>query len=138
MSVRDSATHQPEASARRFVERLADASGWCRGFAHGRLASAGAPSRRRKIIATAAGCEYSAGNPVDANDTNGFSYPEAAPMMLPLFPLRWATLMLAGVLCLVLAGCGPSKLTKENYDKIQNDMTLAQVAEILGSGTKQA
>lgn len=39
--------------------------------------------------------------------------------------------------CVALAGCGPSKLTKANYEKIKNDMTLQQVEEILGRGEQQ-
>lgn len=40
-------------------------------------------------------------------------------------------------LCLSLTGCGKDKLTKENFDKVKNDMTLAQVEAILGEGTSQ-
>jgi hypothetical protein len=40
-------------------------------------------------------------------------------------------------LCLMLTGCRKSKVTQENYDKIKNDMTLAQVEAILGEGTSQ-
>jgi len=44
--------------------------------------------------------------------------------------------LLCGVL---LCGCGgPSKVTKENLDKIKNDMTLKQVEEILGEGKQTA
>jgi hypothetical protein len=38
------------------------------------------------------------------------------------------------LVCSVLGGC-ESKVTAENYEKIQNGMTLAKVEEILGSGT---
>jgi hypothetical protein len=41
------------------------------------------------------------------------------------------------MLCFMLSGCGPSKVTKANFDKIQNDMTLKQVEELLGEGTSQ-
>ncbi|HOW17918.1 MAG TPA: DUF3862 domain-containing protein [Phycisphaerae bacterium] len=37
---------------------------------------------------------------------------------------------------LLISGCG--KVTKGNYDKIQNGMTLAQVEAILGKGTEKA
>src|SRR5258708_11712514 len=48
--------------------------------------------------------------------------------------------MVGALLCGVfLGGCGgPSKITKENLDKIKNDMTLKQVEEILGEGTQTA
>jgi hypothetical protein len=37
------------------------------------------------------------------------------------------------------SGCGgPSKITKENFDKIKNDMTQKQVEDILGEGTQTA
>ena len=37
------------------------------------------------------------------------------------------------VACLTLAGCGGNKaLTKENFDKIQPNMTLAEVQTLLG------
>jgi len=38
------------------------------------------------------------------------------------------------VLCFLLTGCVKSKVTKDNYDKIKNDMTLAEVEAILGKG----
>jgi hypothetical protein len=38
---------------------------------------------------------------------------------------------------LLLPGCGPSKLTKENFDKIKPGMTVQQVEEVLGSGSPQ-
>lgn len=57
--------------------------------------------------------------------------------MLPVPFCRRAATLAAAFLCLALAGCGPTKITKANYDKIQNDMTLAQVEEILGSGNRQ-
>jgi hypothetical protein len=49
---------------------------------------------------------------------------------------RLASLAILGVLCLILTGC-KNKVTKENYDKITNDMTVDEVEAILGSGTKQ-
>ncbi len=40
-------------------------------------------------------------------------------------------------LCFTATGCGKSKITKENFDKIKNDMTLKEVEAILGEGTSQ-
>jgi hypothetical protein len=40
-------------------------------------------------------------------------------------------------LCLILTGCGNKKVTKDNFDKIKNDMTLQEVQDILGEGTRQ-
>jgi hypothetical protein len=40
-------------------------------------------------------------------------------------------------LCLALTGCGKSKITQENFDKIKKDMTLKEVEAILGEGTSQ-
>jgi hypothetical protein len=45
------------------------------------------------------------------------------------FGMRWV--MVAAV---VMAGC-ESKVTAENYDKVNNGMSLSQVESILGSGT---
>jgi hypothetical protein len=50
---------------------------------------------------------------------------------------RLASLAVLFVLCFALTGCGKSKVTKENFDKITNDMTLAEVEAILGAGDKQ-
>jgi major membrane immunogen (membrane-anchored lipoprotein) len=57
--------------------------------------------------------------------------------MMPSSSARVASLAVLFVLCFVLTGCGKSKVTKENFDKITNDMTLAQVEAILGEGDKQ-
>jgi len=48
------------------------------------------------------------------------------------------SIKLAGVcvLCLLVPACGASKITKANYDKVQEGMTLQQVEGILGSGDK--
>ncbi len=43
---------------------------------------------------------------------------------------------LLGLAVLVLSGC--NKLSKSNYDKIQNGMTSSQVEDILGQGTEKA
>lgn len=43
------------------------------------------------------------------------------------------------LLSLFLAGCGgPSKVTKDNYAKVKDGMTVKQVEEILGEGTHTA
>ena len=39
-------------------------------------------------------------------------------------------------LCLVIPACGNRKVTKANFDKITNGMTLQEVEGILGKGTK--
>jgi hypothetical protein len=38
-------------------------------------------------------------------------------------------------LCFIMSGCGKTKITKENFDKIENGMTLQEVEHILGDGT---
>jgi len=38
--------------------------------------------------------------------------------------------------CLMIPACGKSKLTKENFDKINNGMTLQEVEAVLGKGSK--
>jgi hypothetical protein len=53
----------------------------------------------------------------------------------PIARLGWVVLVL--MLCLVLPACGKKKVTKANFDQIQNDMTLAEVEKVLGAGTKQ-
>jgi hypothetical protein len=53
------------------------------------------------------------------------------------FPKLWA-----GVLCLALSlslmSCSGSKLTQDNFDKIQTGMTMAQVQAILGEATESS
>ena len=48
----------------------------------------------------------------------------------------------AGALCLAISlsliSCGGSKLTQENFEKIQTGMTLAQVQAILGEPTESS
>jgi outer membrane protein assembly factor BamE (lipoprotein component of BamABCDE complex) len=48
----------------------------------------------------------------------------------------------AGALCLVISlsliSCGGSKLTQENFEKIQTGMTLVQVQAILGEPTESS
>jgi len=52
--------------------------------------------------------------------------------------MRNATLVLlmGCVLGAMLTGCGKPGLTKDNYDKISDGMTLAQVEKLLGPGKK--
>jgi len=47
-----------------------------------------------------------------------------------------STVVCFAVLALVLAGC-KSKVTKANFDKIQEGMTLKEVENILGEGKQQ-
>jgi hypothetical protein len=46
----------------------------------------------------------------------------------------WVLLLVA---CLMLTGCG-RKLTKANFDKVQNGMSLSDVQQLLGKGEKEA
>jgi hypothetical protein len=39
--------------------------------------------------------------------------------------------------CLLVCGCGKNKVTKANFDKLKEGMTLAEVEAILGPGEKQ-
>ena len=50
---------------------------------------------------------------------------------------RMVGVVLACVICLGLTGCG-SKVSKANYDKIKDGMSLAEVEGILGKGTEQS
>src|SRR5262245_39593756 len=50
---------------------------------------------------------------------------------------RLAKITLLLALCFIFIGCGNSKVTKDNFDKIKNDMTLEQVEAILGQGAPQ-
>jgi hypothetical protein len=52
-------------------------------------------------------------------------------------PARLGSRAVLLALCLALTGCGKSKITQENYDKITNGMTLKEVEAILGEGTSQ-
>jgi hypothetical protein len=52
--------------------------------------------------------------------------------------LKLGTVALA-ILAIFLAGCGaPSKITKENFDKIKVGMTYAEVNAILGEPTESS
>ena len=50
---------------------------------------------------------------------------------------RFFTIFGLALLLLTLTGCG-SKISKSNYDKIKDGMTLAEVEETLGKGSEQA
>jgi hypothetical protein len=50
--------------------------------------------------------------------------------------LAVVALVLIGMGVVMIAGCGGSKVTKENYDKIKTGMTVAEVEAILGKGTE--
>jgi hypothetical protein len=49
--------------------------------------------------------------------------------------MRLAALSILVVICITLTGCAKSKITKENYDKIENGMSLDDVEAILGPGS---
>lgn len=44
-------------------------------------------------------------------------------------------LLIVSYMSLALLGCGGSKINQENYNKIQNEMTIAEVEAILGKST---
>jgi hypothetical protein len=46
-------------------------------------------------------------------------------------------LLVAGLTCVLVVGCG-SKVSKGNYDKISNGMTVAEVEGIMGKGAEEA
>ncbi|MGB2823697.1 MAG: hypothetical protein WBF17_22135 [Phycisphaerae bacterium] len=50
----------------------------------------------------------------------------------------FACLLLVGMAATMLAGCGGSKVSKGNFDKVQNGMTQAEVEKVLGEGTEEA
>src|SRR5712692_567388 len=57
--------------------------------------------------------------------------------MAPTFPrVRFAMAAALAGLCLVLSGCGASKVSKENFQKIKEGMSLQEVEAVLGSGSK--
>jgi hypothetical protein len=54
---------------------------------------------------------------------------------------RWRCLVVAAltvVVCLSLVSCGGSKISQENFEKIQTGMTMAQVQVILGEPTESS
>lgn len=53
-------------------------------------------------------------------------------MPMPCFRAAFAAVVLASAA--LVSGC-ESKVTAENYDKVQNGMSLSQVEGILGSGS---
>jgi len=42
------------------------------------------------------------------------------------------------MLCLLIAGCADKRISKANYDKLTDKMTLKDVEALLGPGEKQA
>jgi len=50
---------------------------------------------------------------------------------------KYVRLALVLALCLLVPAC-KSKVTKANFDKIQNGMTLEEVETLLGKGTKES
>ena len=51
-------------------------------------------------------------------------------------PAKFVRLAFVLAVCLLIPAC-KNKVTKANYDKIANGMTLAEVEKILGKGTKE-
>ena len=51
-------------------------------------------------------------------------------------PRTLARLAVLFALCLMLTGCIKNKVTKANYDAVKPGMTLEQVQQLLGKGTK--
>lgn len=49
-----------------------------------------------------------------------------------------ACVVAMGLMAGLLVGCGGSKVSKSNFEKIQNGMTLAEVEKVLGKGTEAA
>src|SRR5262249_17806844 len=49
--------------------------------------------------------------------------------------LGWVLLL---AVCLLLGGCGNRQITKENVDKVQNGMSLADVEKLLGKGEQDS
>jgi hypothetical protein len=48
---------------------------------------------------------------------------------------RLGRIVFLAALCLIPLGCAKSLVTKENFDKVQNGMTLDQVEGVLGRGS---
>ena len=46
-------------------------------------------------------------------------------------------ILIVVLFCFVLVGCG-SPISKSNYDRIENGMTISQVQGTLGTGSEQA
>lgn len=49
---------------------------------------------------------------------------------------RFATAAAVAALLLILSGCGMNKVSKENFDKVKEGMSLQEVEAVLGSGSK--
>ncbi len=52
--------------------------------------------------------------------------------------VHWLATLLLAAICFPLAGCGESKITRANYDKVTNGMMEEDVEAILGKGEEQA
>lgn len=50
---------------------------------------------------------------------------------------RYARYAVVLALCLLTTACVKSKVTKANFDKVKEGMTLAEVEKILGKGAKE-
>ena len=48
---------------------------------------------------------------------------------------RLSAIAVLFALSFLLSGCGKAKVTQENFDKIENGMTLDEVEHVLGDGT---
>lgn len=55
-----------------------------------------------------------------------------------MIPRDVPRLLVAALLCLAVAGCGGSKVTKANFEKVNVGMTEAEVDGILGKGEESA
>lgn len=58
--------------------------------------------------------------------------------MVPVGRGRNAGVAAIGVVLITLVGCGDSRVNKANFDKINIGMTLKEVQDLLGPGTKQS
>jgi hypothetical protein len=56
-------------------------------------------------------------------------------MVAKIAQVQLGRLTVLCMLCLILTGC-QSKITKENFEQIKNDMTLEDVERLLGKGTE--
>jgi len=59
-------------------------------------------------------------------------------MSMPVRVPRGLFLVCLVALCFAASGCGGSKVSKNNFDKINVGMTLTEVESVLGKGEEQA
>jgi hypothetical protein len=52
-------------------------------------------------------------------------------------PAKFVRLAVVLALCLLIPACVKNKVTKVNYEKITDGMTMAEVEKILGKGEKE-